>query len=158
MKDCPSCGAEVPQSAARCKECFHDFNAEPPKRTGGPIFLLAAVAAMAVVGSITLWFVVSQPVEQLIHVDQESESIVWTSRYRGGTETDRLKWLDIAKIEYVIKQSGDFDVIAVTLTGDRKVIQTDTAPLQSEASQYATLMDKPLDVVDNTRGFHKLEE
>ncbi len=158
MKDCPSCGAEVPTSATRCKECFHDFNAAPPKRSGGPIFLLAAFAAMAVVGSLVLWFVVSQPVEQLIHVDQESESIVWTSRYRSGIETDRLKWVDIAKIEYVIKQTGDFDVVAVTLTGERHIIQTDTGPLQSEAAQYAELMDKPLEIVDNTRGFHKLEE
>jgi hypothetical protein len=158
MKDCPSCGAEVPTSATRCKECFHDFAAAPPARTGGPIFLLAAFAAMAIVGSVVLWFVVSSPIEELILVDQESQSVIWTKRYRDTIETERLKWLDIAKLEYVINQRGDFDIIAVTLDGERKIIQNDTSPLQSEAVQYAELMDKPLDIVDNTRGFHKLED
>ena len=158
MKGCPSCGAEVPTSATRCKECFHDFAAAPPKRSGGPIFLLAAFAAMAIVGSLTLWFVVSKPVEERILVDQESQSVIWTRRYRSGIETDRLKWLDIAKLEYVIKQTGDFDIVAITLGGDRRIIQTDTAPLQSEAAHYAQLMEKPLEIVDNTRGFHKLSE
>jgi len=43
-KTCPSCGAEVPSSAFRCKDCFHDFNAQKG-RNWGPIMLLGTVTA-----------------------------------------------------------------------------------------------------------------
>ena len=41
MKTCPSCGADVPESATRCKSCFHDFAADavPTSRKVGPILL-----------------------------------------------------------------------------------------------------------------------
>lgn len=158
MKDCPSCGTTVPESASRCKDCFHDFDEEPPRRSGGPIFLLAALAAMAVVGAFTLWWVASAPIEQRILVDQESASVVWTRKYRNSVETDRLPFDQIVKLEYVIKASGGFEVTAVTLSGERKVISEDVHPLKKTADQYAALMDKPLEQVDNTRGFHKLNE
>ena len=47
MKECPSCGGQAPYSAARCKDCFHDFDesALAKKRRDGPIFLLAAGVA-----------------------------------------------------------------------------------------------------------------
>lgn len=156
MKECPSCSADVPESATRCKECFHDFTEQPRARSGGPIFLLGALAAMAIVGSLTLWFVISRPVEEHILVDDSTQSIVWTRQYRGRVETDRLMWDDVAKLEYVLKASGAFEIVAVTSTGERKIIQEDVHPLKTEASHYAQVMEKPLAEVDNTRGFHKM--
>ena len=89
----------VPKSADRCKECFHDFNEAPAQSSGGPIFLLGSVAAMAVVAAGVLWYVTSNPVEEKILVDEETHSIVWTRRYRSGIETQRVLWQDIAKLE-----------------------------------------------------------
>ncbi len=158
MKECPSCGMDVPVSANRCKECFHDFNEAPPKRSwAGPLMLLASLAGMAVVGALTLLFIVSAPVEERILVDEDTQSVVWTRKFRTGIETDRLKFADIDKLEYVIQSSGGFEIVALTSGGDRKVIQEGRRPLRSEAAQYSELMNKPLEEVDETRGFHKMD-
>ncbi len=159
MKDCPQCGAEVPSSASRCKECFHDFNEIKPKRglLAGPLILLASFAAMAVVGAVTLFVIVSRPVEERILVDEDTRSVVWTRKYRTGIETDRLMWDQILKLEYVVKASGGFEVVALDVDGDRHLIQEDLRPLKSEATHYSKLMEKPLEEVDHTSGFHKME-
>lgn len=156
MKECPSCGTMVPVSASRCKDCFHDFAEAPPRRSvAGPLIMLASFAAMAVVGALTFWWIASSPIEEKILVDGESQSVVWTRKYRSGVETDRLAFTDIARIEYVTKASGGFEVVAVTHTGDRKLISEDVRPIKSTADQYAQLMEKPLEEVDLTRGFHQ---
>jgi len=148
-KECPSCGAEVPAAATRCKECFHDFTAEPPKGRGLLVALavLASVAAMAVVGSVVLFVVFMQPVEERILVDEDTQSVVWTTKYRTGIETDRLMFTDIVKLEH--HGRGDvFQVVAVTTDGERKVIHEDHRPLDTEARYYARLMNKPLEEPD----------
>lgn len=148
-KECPSCGAEVPAAATRCKECFHDFSAEPAKGMSlvGPLVVLASVAAMAIVGSIVLFVIFLQPVEEHIFVDEETQSVVWTTKYRTGIETDRLMFDHVVKLEHIGK--GDtFQVIAITTDGERKVIHEDHRPLDSEARYYAKLMDKPLEEPD----------
>ena len=124
----------------------------------GPLMLLGSVAAMAVVGAITLAVIVSRPVEERILVDEDTRSVVWTRKFRTGLETDRLMFEDVLKLEYVIKANGTFEVVAVTVDGDRKVIHEDRRPLKSEATHYAKLMEKPLEEVDNTSGFHKMGE
>ena len=156
-KECPSCGADVPVSAARCKDCFHDFNEKPAKSGwGGLIALLISFAAMAVVGTITLLILVSRPLEERILVDEDTRSVVWTTQYRTGVTTDRLMWDDIAKLEYVSQRSGTYAIKAITTGGDRRVIQESPSPLKGEASQYAQLMEKELALVDETTGFHKM--
>jgi hypothetical protein len=159
-KECPSCGAEVPTSASRCKECFHDFTEVPARRglLAGPLILLASFAMMAVVGALTLFIIASRPVEERILVDEDTRSVVWTRKYRTGVETDRLMWDQILKLEYVIKASGGFEIVAIEVDGSRHVIHEDLRPLKSEATHYAKVMEKPLEEVDNTSGFHKLDE
>ena len=49
-KTCPGCSEDVPAEAARCKHCFHDFNAVQEKKTSPVLTLLALFAAMAVLG------------------------------------------------------------------------------------------------------------
>ncbi len=156
-KDCPSCGEEVPTVAYRCKHCFHDFDA--PKTSGswaGPIALLVSFAAMAVVGAVTLFVIVSRPIEERILVDQDTRSVIWTTQYRTGITTDRLMWSDILKLEYVTQSSGTFAIKALTTDGSRRTIHEGPSPLTSEANQYAQLMDKELVIVDETTGFHKM--
>lgn len=157
MKECPSCGTMVPTSASRCKECFHDFDQAPARSAGGPIFLLGSVAMMAVVAAGVFYYITATPIEEKILVDEETESVVWTRKYRGSIETERLNWRDVAKLEYVIRSSGGYEIAAVGLDGGRHIIQEAPNPLKTEADHYAQMMEKPLDIVDNTRGFHKMD-
>jgi len=157
-KTCPSCAAEVPVSADRCKECFHDFT-EPPRRNLGPIALLGAFAAMAVFGALTFWYLSSRPLDTHILVNDGTRSIEWVTQYRSGPRTERLRWDDISRLEHVTLPNGDFEIAAITTTGDRVVFEESAErPLKMTAEHYAALMDKPLDDVDKTRGFHKLRE
>ncbi len=159
-KDCPSCGAVVPAAATRCKECFHDFTEDDLTQrssSSGMLLILGTIAAMVLVGAATLWFITSNPLEERILVDEETQSVVWTRQYRTGPQTDRLRFSEIMKLEYVLKANGDFEVAALTSTGDRKIIQSGSRPLRTEANQYAKMMDKPLEEIDNTTGFHKMD-
>ncbi|MCO4744376.1 MAG: hypothetical protein KC912_06280 [Proteobacteria bacterium] len=154
-KTCPSCQAEVPLAAARCKECFHDFNEIAPKKAG-PLVLLGALAAMAVIGATTFYVISLRPLDERILVDEQTQSVVWTTTYRSGPQTVRLKWTDIIKLEHVTSSSGTHEIVAVSIEGERHVIEeSEQGSLRGNAEHYARMMDKPLDLIDNTRGFHK---
>jgi hypothetical protein len=155
VKICPSCGSEVPESATRCKTCFHDFTVEVDTRAKkvGPLAVLASFALMAIVGTLILFFVVSRPVEERILVDEDTQSVVWTRKFRDSIETERLRFDEIAKLEYVRTATGTFEIVAVDLEGGRHVIQEAETELRGEAGQYAKLMGKPLAEVDNTTTF-----
>lgn len=158
MKTCPSCETDVPAAASTCKHCFHDFN-ETIKKSNPIIPILTGLAAMAVIGAGTLYWIVSSPVEQKILMDQETQSVIWTTKYRGDkVTTERLEWSKIGKLEYVITASGQHKIEAITTTGDRKLIEIDTSPLKTTAERYAALTQKPLEIVDDTIGYKKLAE
>jgi hypothetical protein len=158
MKTCPACDEDVPVAASRCKHCFHDFN-EVVVKTNGLLPIMAGLAAMATIGAGTLYWIISTPVEQKILMDQATESVIWTTKYRGDkVTTERLNWSNIGKLEYIITSSGQHTIEAVTITGDRKVIEQDTGPLKTTAEKYAALTQKPLEIIDNTIGFKKLAE
>lgn len=148
-KDCPSCGAEVPASATRCKECFHDFTADGQRSMSfvGPLIALASLAAMAVVGALVLLVIFLQPVEQHTLVDESTRSIVWTTKYRTRVATDRLMFDQVVKLEHT-GSGGTFQVVAITTDGDRKVVLEGEQPLDGEGRSYARLMDKPFEDVD----------
>ena len=155
-KECPACGTDVPEVAKRCKTCFHDFEASGPSKGligSGAIALVISFAAMLVVACGVIFWIVSQPQEQKILVDEGSQSIIWTATYVTGPTTDRLDFKDIAHLEYNQYASGSFDITAVTTTGDRKVIQESVSPILGEAKKYAEMMERPLRQNDNTRGF-----
>lgn len=144
FKSCPSCGAEVPRSAARCKDCFYDFTADK-KRNYGPLLLLGSLAGMTVVASIVFALLAFMPTDQLILVDQETQSIVITTKYRSGPSTERIAFGDVVKLEHV-SESGSFEIIAITTDAERKVLMTSNgAPLYTEAEKYAQMMKKPLE-------------
>lgn len=147
MKTCPSCGTDVPESAARCKSCFHDFSEDTgPKRSWGPIMLLGTFALMAVIGAFTLAIIVSYPLEQRILVDEETQSIIFTTQYRGRIETDRIRFDDVKRVEHV-ERVGEFVVRAVTEDGDEHTIEVSKQPLEGAAEHYADIMKKPLEKV-----------
>ena len=154
-KACPNCSADVPTVAKRCKDCFHDFQVDRPKtpRWAAPMALLTAVAGMVAVALMTLGWIVSQPQDQHIQVDQDSNTITWTRTYVSGTKTEQLKFKDIQRIEYTLHATGGSEVVAVTNDGSRRLIQESSAALQSEAETYAEIVGRDLVTVDNQRGF-----
>jgi hypothetical protein len=144
-KTCPSCGADVPQAATRCKECFHDFVGDAPKSFNwlGPLFVLGIVAFMTLLGGGVLAFVFVQPLEEHVLVDDETRSIIWTTKYRTGITTDRLGFDEVASVE-LLGHGATFTITAITTTGERKVITESEESLDGEARIYAKIMDKPL--------------
>ena len=149
-KECPSCGTEVPESANRCKVCFHDFTEIPPPKSS-PLILLAAIALVVVMAVGALAYVMTLPVSSTIHLDPESESIIFVTKYRYGEETETLAWSRVGKLEHVVTRAGEFELLAVDLDGRRWVIESSNAgPIRGNAERYAEMLDKPLDFVDNT--------
>jgi hypothetical protein len=135
-----------------------DLEPNQSKRRRGPVILLASMAAMAIIGPLVLWKIISQPIEERILVDEETQSIIWTRVYRQGIETDRLKWADIGRLDYVMKSDGDFEIFAIRTDGEAILIQEDTRALDGTAQHYAKVMERPLRTVDNTVGYHKLDD
>lgn len=152
MKECPACGAEVPSSATRCKECFHDFTEQPARPLSvfiGPLIALGALAMLAIVGALVMLFVFNQPIEERVLVDEGTRSIIWTTKYWTGIETDRLMFDQVVKVEHT-GRGGTFQVIAITADGERRIVTEAEHPLDSEGRSYARLMDKPYEDVDPT--------
>ena len=157
-KECPACHETVPSSASRCKHCWHDFT-EVPKSSGlmaGLVMMLVSMAGMAVVGSLVLLWLVAQPIDERILVDADTESVIWTTRYRTHTDTERLRYSDVAQVEHVTLRTGGCEIRLKRTDGSYKVLQEAASSLGSEARVYAEKMGKPFQMIDNTGGFHKM--
>jgi hypothetical protein len=155
-KTCPSCGAEIPISAARCKHCFHDLAEGPPKRTGGLLLLLCTIAAMVCVGAGVMYFVVhKQAVKRNVVIDEESTSVIWTTTSSQGTSTERLLFSEIKEIESVIGgKRATWEVYAITSEGDRRLLNaSDQGNLQGYAEHLAAVMGKPVVEIRNSKDF-----
>jgi len=154
-KTCPSCGTEVPSAATRCKTCFHDFT-EEPVRNGSPVALLVALALAVVIAAGAFWYVSQIPTDKRILVDQETQTIQWITQFSDHLETDRVTFAEITKIEHIVTSSGAYQIVAVTTSGDRKVVEEDRSKsLALQAQRYAAMMQKPLENKDETFGFMK---
>ncbi len=155
MKDCPSCGEVVPAAAARCKHCFHDFSEAPPKRSNGLVGLLGLLALMAVIGGGTLWFVQNRQASEKIVIDEETQSVIFTKKRASGTETDRLNFDEVAKVELLMGGSNaTWEVALITLNEERRVLNlSDDGSLKGYAEHVSSVMDKPLVERNLARGF-----
>jgi hypothetical protein len=154
-KTCPSCGADVPEAAPRCKHCFHDFTEVAPRSSSGLMGLLGLIAAMAVVGAIFFYLMRENQASEHIVVDKETNSIIFTTKYADRTETDRLSFDDVAKIEMIV--GGDiatFEVYVVTVGGESLMVnQSKEKTLRGYAEHIAAVMDKPFVERTVKRGF-----
>lgn len=148
-KSCSACGAVVPDAARRCKECFHDFREVKKRKMGIPTGPLAAVAFMAVTAAGVLSWVTSFPTDERILVDAQTRTVQWIRQYQDGRlETERLAFDAVGKVEYVAGGAGEFQIVAITSTGDRKIIESGSSgELAFRAESYARMMQKPLEIV-----------
>lgn len=148
MKECPSCGTEVPEVAPRCKVCFHDFTEEPPPRSNGPLVLLAAFAMMAVIGAVILGWAVTLPTDMSAHVDHDSQSVVFVTKYRSGEETEAVPWSRIGMVEHVTTKNGGYEVNVVLLDGTRRLLAASESSLGGDAERYGEVMGKTVEYVN----------
>ena len=154
-KDCPSCGAEVPEVAYRCKECFHDFRTVK-KTNNGPLVILGMLAVMGVLGAITLGLIVSFPTSENILVDQESQSIIFTRQYTvGNPETERLPFKNVSAMEHVIESNGTYSVVAILNDGSRWPLANEKRSQKGATEKFARMMSKPWRENDQTASFMK---
>lgn len=155
-KTCPSCGADVPRVAKRCRECFHDFTADAGKKSNnGPLVLLGFLAVMATIGAVTLGAITTFPLDTKIQVNQRSGYIVTTTQYVSGISTNRVPFSEVAKVEHIIVGNGTFEVNAVRNDGSRLQIAKSKESQKGMAEKYARVMGKPFSEVNNTTGFFK---
>jgi hypothetical protein len=148
-KTCPSCDADVPVVATRCKSCFFDFNEKPPAKSNGAMGLLLLFAAMGAVGLGVFWYLSTQVATERVVVDEETQTIIITRKSSTKTEATRVAFGDVEKIEYLLGGgAGTYSITAVGKGGERHLIQaSDDSPLQARAQHIAKTMKKPLDEV-----------
>jgi ribosomal protein L40E len=149
VKNCPNCNAEVPSVANLCKHCFHDFNVVVPKKKSPLFTLLFLAVGTALVSAIAYGYIYDQNKTSKISLDQETESIVFTTRYADHIESDRVFWKDVTTVEYVKNtQPRPFEVAVVTTKGERFVFEQGDDPLDYQAQQLADTIKRPLSVKD----------
>ena len=154
-KTCPSCGADVPVVAARCKSCFYDFNEEPAQNKSGMMGLLVLFAAMALVGMSVFWYLHTQVAAERVVVEEETQTIIITRKSAAKTEATRVAFGDVTRVEYVLGgETALYEIVAVTGDGERHVIQaSDDSPLDVRAEHVSRTMEKPLERVRNIKTY-----
>ncbi len=155
-KTCPSCGAEVPTAAARCKHCFFDFSAEgaEAKRSNAIVGLLGFILVLLLIGLGTSYYLLDYQQAEKVIVDEETKSIVYTRTSASGTKTERVNFDRISKVQHVI--GGDdamYTVIAQATDGKEYLLKLSTSEsLAGDAAHMAALMDKPYEEVNHVPG------
>lgn len=152
-KICPNCNAEVPSVAHLCKHCFHDFHVVVPKRKS-PLFpiLLFAVGS-ALVSAMAYGYIHGQNRAYNISLDQETQSIVFTTRYSDRTEAERVYFKDVSTVEYVKNTSPrPFEVAVLTTKGDRHIYMQSDEPLEFQSQQLADTIKRPVITRDEAGG------
>jgi len=144
-KSCPSCMAEVPVEAFRCKHCFHDFNSTPKKSGAGPIVLLAFLAVMmAGGGGLMAYLHETRSMDNSV-VDKDTQSIVITRKSATKVDTERIPFDDVKHVEYITGGSkAMFEIVAVTNSDKRYTIKYSDKQIKGNAEQIARLMKKDL--------------
>ena len=150
-KICPNCNAEVPNVAHLCKHCFHDFHVVVPKKKSPLFTILFLAVGTALVSAGVYGYIHGQNRTFKISLDQETESIVFTTRYTDRTEADRVFWKDVSMVEYVKNTSPrPFEVAVVTLKGSRYVYQQSDEPIEYQAQQLADMIKRPIVTKDES--------
>lgn len=143
-RNCPSCGAEAPLSANRCKQCFHDFATR--RMSWGPVLILGVLAFMSFVAAFAFVIASMGALDERVLVSAETKSIVIATKYPSGIVPRRIPFTDVMKLEHTPATEG-FQIVALTTDGSRTVIQSGKEALHAEAERYAGMMGKPYERV-----------
>ena len=161
-KTCPSCGADLPRVAKRCRECFHDLRDKAAASPGGGsaavngmLLLVGALGVMAVLLAIALGTIVSFPLDSKIQVNKESQYVIITRQYVSGIKSDRVPFSDIVAVKHVIPSAGVFRNIAIRTDRSELTIAQVDHSLKGDAERYAEVMNKPFTEDDRAGGLLK---
>jgi hypothetical protein len=116
---------------------------------------LGFVAAMMCAGAGLTWYNYQEQALDRILVDPETRSIVVARKTAETMDSERVGFDRIEKVEHVMGgEESMFEVVAVTLDGNRYVVQSsDERPLTIAAQQIAQVIGKPLVEVNKVKGF-----
>lgn len=151
MKNCPSCGTEVPATANTCKTCFHDFKSTAPQKSSSPVLILVAVAAVVLIAAGALWSKTQVELGSRVLIDSTSNSVQMIREFSDGkTETAAVPFDQIASIEFV-EDLPDGTIFLVTTAGEHvKLAHGDPRDLKLKARDWAAAVGKPLTTKDES--------
>lgn len=133
-----------------CKHCFHDFHMVVAKRKSPLFTILLLAVGTAIVTALTYGYVNSAQHTTRISLDQETESIVFTTKYADRTEAERVYWKDVSNIEYIANaRPRPFEIAVVTTKGERFVYQQANEPLDVQADKLGKAIGRPVVSKDN---------
>ncbi len=142
---CPNCNAEVPAIANLCKHCFHDFHYVPPKKKSPLWTLLFLALGTSLVSAMVFAHIAAQQKVMNISIDRETQSIVFTTKYPDRTEADRVKWSEVASVEYLLHGEGKLFQVWVVTTGSKRYLYSESDDMLTlEAHRLAETIRRPL--------------
>ena len=155
-KTCPSCGADVPIVASRCKHCFFDFTADAAesKKSNAIVGLLGFIFVLLLIGAGTAGMLADSQRAEKVIIDQETKSIVYTRTSATGTETERVNFDQVQKVKHVVGgKDALYEVIAVGNNGkEYRLKLSPDQNLSSDGSHIAKIMGKPFEEISTIPG------
>ena len=145
-KECPSCMADVPSAALRCKHCFHDFTVQVSRRPG-PMIMLWSLAIMSLLGAGIMAYIVhtSMSVRYVIEPTQQEIQVTRTT-LTGGTETSKIPFDEVTEVEYIEGgESAYYEVIAMTKDDERLLLRASEIALHGWANTVTMVIDENTD-------------
>jgi len=150
-QNCPQCHNEVPEYAKTCKHCFEDLTSPPARKF--PLGLAAGIFVISLVAMFGTEHLASSQVIKRYNLFPESQSLLIVSSSREGISSDRIPFSQIEHLEHV--QGGEvhrFEIVAVTKTGDRILLQGDDSSLTRQVKDMADKTDLIVKQVNNQKG------
>ena len=150
-QNCPQCHNEVPEYAKTCKHCFEDLTSPPARKF--PLGLTIGIFIVSLVAMFGTEHLASSQVIKRYNLFPESQSLLIVSSNREGISSDRIPFSQIEHLEHI--QGGEvhrFEIVAVTKTGDRILLQGDDASLTRQVKDMADKTDIIVKQVNNQKG------
>ena len=155
-KSCPSCGADVPVVASRCKHCFFDFTADAAesKKSNAIVSLLGFIFVLLLIGAGTAYSLAGSQKAEKVVIDQETRSIIYTRTSASGTETERVNFDQIEKVKHIIGgEDAMYEVIAVGTNGKDYLLKlSPDENLNGDGAHLAKVMGKPFEEISTIPG------
>lgn len=155
-KTCPSCGADVPIVASRCKHCFFDFTADAAetKKSSAIVGLLGFIFVLLLIGAVTAGSLADSQRAEKVIIDQETKSIVYTRTSATGTETERVNFEQVQKVKHIVGgKDALYEVIAVGTNGkEYRLKLSPDKNLSGDGEHIAKIMGKPFEEISTIPG------
>jgi len=158
MRDCPSCGNEIPVAATRCKYCFADLSVRDEPRNNAPfvgLLLLALVVVAAGWWAYSSMYGGTQLGNVTLDPSENRVVLVYTAIGKDPT-TRQVSFDEITGVEMQANESPlggiIFEVYLLVQGGERLLINRSTGEtLEAYAGTVAKHTNKALTIISNIR-------